>query len=542
MMLRVGDVAVAPLPGGGFGACQISAIEPDTITLHALDHVAPSPPALDDLRGAGPVRLDHHHWRSIAQNSVFREQEPIPPDFDWIGNLPVPPGVPADCSSFSGWSSPLLQVALQRDWDRLPEAIRTAFHRPLGHGRFRADLGAAPVELDDSLVHADLTSGAIAVPPDGPVDFSFLDRLRRCTGISWSGPDRGLTAALAAHPLITSLAWSAAPETIDLRTTAIRRLEVTGAVRSLRLPAEAHALVVDSGQPFPHNPDQEPFPHNPDQEPFPDDPNQEPFPHDPNQEPYTHDPNQARRMHDPDQVRCTVDARDEGRWLSLTLLRATRAPLGLRQVRTVALRGAGVLSAASLAGLSGAHSLRLHWSGPPGRLDDSEHLTELPGLRLIELSDAYDITAGDLPTPPLLRHLLVYGLRSSTAAALRSRFQGTEVTLALHGVKPDEWLTGNLDNPFRDWADDSEAGGAAACEAYATARSAVDALPPGRTPADVEPILQALVESLNEIEEEFEIVDTLRREEAGEAFHALATRAGVPAGTADAWFDDWRDF
>jgi hypothetical protein len=105
-------------------------------------------------------------------------------------------------------------------------------------------------------------------------------------------------------------------------------------------------------------------------------------------------------------------------------------------------------------------------------------------------------------------------------------------------------LAANLTNPLRDWADDDPRGGAAACKAYATAVRAVDALAtdtPDRTTA-AEPILRNFVQQLNRIDQRYDLIDTLRREEAGDAFLDLAARAGVPTELADQWFDHWRDF
>ncbi|GAA4256938.1 hypothetical protein [Dactylosporangium darangshiense] len=145
---------------------------------------------------------------------------------------------------------------------------------------------------------------------------------------------------------------------------------------------------------------------------------------------------------------------------------------------------------------------------------------------------------------PSLAHLSFSGLRRSVVPALRARYRGTAVRLVVHGAKPDIWLAANLDNPFRDWVDDDTRGGNAACKAYATAVRAVDRLPPsgdGR-PADAETILRRLVDTLNDIDQKYHFIDTLRQEDAGEAFVALAARAGVEAPEAEQWFDEWRDF
>ena len=79
------------------------------------------------------------------------------------------------------------------------------------------DLGAGPRRLPRGQRHLDLRSAEHAtVPADGPVDWSQLDRLPSCIAIDWSGPDRGLCAALAAHPAITSLRWDDADGVVEL--------------------------------------------------------------------------------------------------------------------------------------------------------------------------------------------------------------------------------------------------------------------------------------------------------------------------------------
>ncbi|GAA0422090.1 hypothetical protein Aca07nite_09540 [Actinoplanes capillaceus] len=492
--LRVGDVAVTPLPGGGYGACQISEITGEHVTLHALDWSGPRPPEPAELQDAGLVLLDHHSWSDrIAQISVFPQNHPMPPDLEWIGNLPVPPGVPAGGTSFSGWQSPVGDMVRQRRWERLPEPVRAAYRALRPPEPVTADLGGGPVTLATSLGHLDLRSGDIPLPASGPVDWSVLDRLPRCTEITWSGPDRGLTAALARHPLVSGVNWFDAPPLVDLGDTSVLSLRAAGdELREIRLPDGAHHLNLG-----------------------------------------------------PTGSRCTVRAADRGRWLRLALFLVTPStlvPAGLDGVRQVSLTGAGVLSAATVAGLHEMHTLRLQWTGPPGRLDDLAALAGLPGLRLLEMVDAYGVDA-DLPAHlPGLRHLDIHGLRGSVAKELRARLRRTEVGLSLAGAKSDRWLAANMDNPFRDWADDDPKAGAAACKAFAAALRAVDRLPATRTPADAEPILRTLVEAINLIDEKWGIVDTLRREEAGDAFVTLAARAGVPTPTADDWFDKWRDF
>jgi hypothetical protein len=75
--IRVGDVAIAPLPGGGFGACQVSGVLPGTVTFHALDWHGPQPAGLRELRDAGPAVVTRHRVRAeVARTGPRAVAEP----------------------------------------------------------------------------------------------------------------------------------------------------------------------------------------------------------------------------------------------------------------------------------------------------------------------------------------------------------------------------------------------------------------------------------------------------------------------------------
>jgi hypothetical protein len=114
----------------------------------------------------------------------------------------------------------------------------------------------------------------------------------------------------------------------------------------------------------------------------------------------------------------------------------------------------------------------------------------------------------------------------------------------VRGAKTDIWLAANLDNPLRDWVDDDARGGAAACKAYADALRAIAGLPVGGPERREQAIgvLHTMITRLNAIDAKHEMIDTLRREEACEAFEDLAGRAGIPPAEAGDLCDDWRDW
>jgi hypothetical protein len=211
-LLRVGDVAVAALPGGGFGACQVSGFGGESVVVHALDWFAPQPAGLDDLRGVGPAILRRHRFREeMAQTSVAPKHHPLPPDFTWIGNLPVPAGVPGEVNRISGWEWPFIAVVLDRDGADLrrmsvpPTGCPAA---PIPSPSISAVARRSSPPPSALSIWRPVPSAARWTGPFWSTDWTVLEHLPRCTEISWSGPDRGLTAAVERHPLVGSLAAS----------------------------------------------------------------------------------------------------------------------------------------------------------------------------------------------------------------------------------------------------------------------------------------------------------------------------------------------
>ncbi|MCM0678728.1 hypothetical protein NCC78_29240 [Micromonospora phytophila] len=496
-VVRPGDVAVMRLSDGGFGACQVTGVEGRVTSAYALRWHSMDRPSLDELRGVEPLALDHHvHGGRLVHLSIGCWHA-VPPGFTWIGSLPVPEDVPALSNTYSSWQSLADDVVRQRRWDReLSAAVKSDYRAAATRGQVDVDFGAGAATLGAATPRLDLSgAGSMWVPASGPVLWSALNQLPRCTALTWAGPDRGLARALADRPVVSSLAWRDAPPVVDLTGTGLQHLSLSGAdVREVRLPRGLHGLELAAVD---------------------------------------------RNL--------VVYAAGGGRWLHLTLTGAdaqTTVPAGLHGVREVALDGGGTMSAAAVRELKELESVRIHWREPPGRLDDVAALASLPRLAVIELVDGYGWDANKLPDLTSLTHLSISGLRRSIVPALKARYRGTGVRLVIEGAKPDTWLAANLNNPFRDWVDDSARGGAAACKAYASAVRIIDKLPQDRRRRadEAEAVLRALVEALNSIDQRYEIIDTLRREEAFDAFMELAARAEVPAHLADQWFDDWRGF
>ncbi|WP_103963749.1 hypothetical protein [Nonomuraea solani] len=492
-MLELGDVLAMPLPLGGFGACQVTGTRDGLLLVCALDWHSETLPALGDLRGAGPLLVDHHSWTGGPQPTLV--DDPPPADFVPLGALPLHPDLPREGDSYAAWANLVFQVVLQRHWDLRVGAAAKAAYKGASARQVEVDLGGdlggPPTRRPGRLARLDLREHR------GEVRWAGLDALPQVTALGWAGSERGLVRALASRPIITALTWDDPPDEVDVSETGLTGLVFPGrAPRRLVLPPELTLLRFGAGLPE------------------------------------------------------SVTANADGRWVALAVTgsgmsdgRWTDAqgtvPDGLRGVRELELAGAGDLVVPALGELE---RLRVRWTGAYGALGG---LGAFSRLHTVELTDAYGVEAGMLPSPEgPLRRLDVDCLRSSQVRPIRRRYKGSGVVVRLSGAKSDKWLVVNIDNPLRNWVDEHKRGGAAACRAYATADQTIaglDADDPAAV-ADARGILREFVQGLNAIELRHGMIDTTLREEAYEAFMGLAERAGVPDAEAGSWFDEWRDF
>jgi hypothetical protein len=490
-VLRRGDVLLMPVPGGGYGACQVAVSDSKVVLVHSLDWWSAEPPELADLAGAQPLRLDHHGNVGGLDQINISAGAAIPAGFRILGNQDVGKDVPHASNVYSGWHALAAGVSHQRAWDLdLPTAAKAAYKSAATQGPVEIDFGAGAVTIGGATHALDLVTGRpVAAPDAGSVRWEALDRLPACTRLSWHGPDRGLIAALVGHPLISGLTWRDAPREIDLSDTWLSQLELAGQLpQRLRLPARMRHLSL------------------------------------------------------PATPGLTVDAADNGRWIRVHLETSSAEfvmPPGIEHIQALWITGNGSLTANPLTGLTELRELTLKWRRPPGELTATQNMSALRHLHRIHLIDGYGVRADQIPQMPGLSYVEAFGLTKSAASEIKSRYLHTGTKVIIHGAKSDQWIRANLDNPFRNWVDDDERAGAAACKAYAKALRAVEASPDRQQAKET---LDTLINALNKIDAKYGIIDTLRREEAWEAFSELASKANISEDDASDWFDDGRDF
>ncbi|MFG2040582.1 hypothetical protein [Dactylosporangium sp. NPDC048998] len=362
-------------------------------------------------------------------------------------------------------------------------------------GGVEVDFGAGPRRLAAGTVVLDLTPAGGLVPAEGPIDWTQLDKLPHCRTVEWSGPDRGVVDAVAGRLGIRFLYWSDAVGDLDLRRTHLGTVRLNGAqLRSVRLPRLIETVLL---------------------------------------------------LRPPAGLQ--VEAPNEGRRVALRLFQYgpdVVIPTGLRRAPEVWLWVGGEFSAAALAALSDLEHLTLTFDAPPGVLTDLSQLRQHPRMHTLQLDDAYGLDPAALPELPQLRHLVLNGTRRTIATTLRQRFRRGPVELSVNGAKSQAWLAAHMDNPFRDWVEDSKAFGQAACKAYTRAWRAIEAIEPeapDRLTA-AERALRDLVADLNTIDSEHGLIDTIYREQAWDVFLDLAKRLHIPEPQAGEWFNESRRF
>lgn len=352
------------------------------------------------------------------------------------------------------------------------------------------DFGAGPVVVERGLRILALND-PVPMPVDGPINWSALDNLPALITIEWSGLDRGVVAAAAAHG-VRFLYWSDAEGDVDLSGTSVEQVRLGGAgLRGVRLPRSIKRL----------------------------------------------------QLNDPPLPDLSVEAPDHGHGRELQLFWRTanreqiRVPAGLDRVTSLWLWADREVTLSVLEGLADLEELQITFDSPPGTLTDLSALQMLPALHTLEFDSAYDWDPGAFPELPRLRRLVLNGVRRTAADTMKATLKGGRVKLTVRAAKTETWLAAHMFNPFRDWIHDGKAFGTAACMAYTRARTAVDAAPstgPDRSPA-LEAAVRGLVAELNVIDARHKLIDTINRDYAVDVLLDLAHHAGIPTERAEQW-------
>lgn len=214
-------------------------------------------------------------------------------------------------------------------------------------------------------------------------------------------------------------------------------------------------------------------------------------------------------------------------------------PKGMESVQIAEYSALRETDSAALSKYTGLAELTLR--GAPGYLRDARGLAKLEKLRELSLYELYALDVAHWPaTWPALDGVGIHGVEQTDAATLKKALKGIG-SVEIHRARTAKWVEENLGNPLRGWEDDNRAFGRAAGAAWKKAKVASAKAGAKTKKADAKAILDTFVKTLNRLGKK-QLIDTLRRDEAGDAYFGVARGMGVSDADAEKWFDAVRDF
>jgi hypothetical protein len=162
-----------------------------------------------------------------------------------------------------------------------------------------------------------------------------------------------------------------------------------------------------------------------------------------------------------------------------------------------------------------------------GNLANLEVLGRFPELRQMQLGDCPHLD--ELPTPSTWPHLNDFsanGIEQGAGKRLRRHFKAYPIDrVSITGLRPPGWFDQHHGLPFGDWLP-------------VAARKVTKAFQAAETADDPEAGIRQFVRFINTLPG----IDTIEREDAGEAVALLASRRAIDRDRALEWFDEERDF
>ncbi len=492
----VGDVFAMPMPSGRTALVQVIAHTGQRVELVALDRIVEGAATLDAARGAGVLRIDHHANR--GDDAWWSVSSTPPPGALRLGNLSPVRTYDRACTSEGGWENAVWIAASQLRWDRdLTDDERAGLRAP---GRpVHLDLGDRPRSID-SATHW------LSIGPRGGVHFTIkeftpipwdaLDAVQGLTEIHYTGTDRGFEDYLRRRRTIDRVVWHGHGRArIDLRGTLIERLVLSTDATPLELALPGSILSVDFLGPC-----------------------------------------AELRVTDGDPAFAPA--------VSMQVAGALPpAVKGLERLTSLVARGVRDADLRRLAPYASLERLTIH--GDRATLRNLGALAALRSLRALELQDCDPIRVDEFPgrdALPSLARVSIRGMLKDDVATLRARLEGV-ATVDLQGARSAAWIEAHRSDPFREWEEAGATFGRAASAAWRAAVLEAAKLGPSASASEAREALRRFVEALNALDARRGAIDTIRGEQAAEAFARLAAKFdAVPAEDAHAWFDAWRSF
>ena len=379
-----------------YTACQVAyVVSPDNVSKNSwaviisLDWYSDVPLKAEELSKLRPLYKDFMYWP--RELHLLKVKVEVPPQYIFVGNLK--PFTDEPCNSYGSWDDGY-DVYLQLKWQQIPVEKRLAFKAAINSNE-EVKIGNDFVKLGS---HRIIDEGTHF---DSALELKKLPCLSDIICKQWH-PD--LLEFLQENPFVDELTLlNHGQKTLDLRGSSIRKLmlDMTG-LDELWLGENTEQLLFQNEAP----------------------------------------------------ENCIIHAFEDGSRLTLQFIGKYRPHYELKH-------------------LSGLHGIRLKdfdikditsthpylnemrlW-GYPGYLRNLSMVKELEYLTDFSTFDLFGFCSEDIPTPeqmPKLKWLWMTSLPEDAAKAAKKLWKNkSEVDLNITKPRKPEWLSQNLDNPFRGW-------------------------------------------------------------------------------------------
>ena len=488
------DSCVAlPLRGGTWGAYRVTGVERETVEVLAVDFISKRAPKLNTLRKAAALRLDHHSHTGEPLRATIRL--PLPEEHRFVGVLDCGDRPAEPCRSRSNWVAFERSLRRQLWWNRCVPSVEKRRYKASSQSAKVAVAVGEGAELSRCLSEIVVGPGDdhhLQVLPDEAVAWSELDVLGQLWQIDYHGRDAAVVDYVRSRKLIDELGWfDHGRQEVDLRGVGVHTLDTRSASKLvLYLDCDVETLTL--------------------------------------------------RGH---RKGCSVRVLHpcEGDEMNLRLWRCSDAPPQVRGLSRLSELEVHAQEHVDLRRVAKYRHLRaLKVNGRMVHLSHPEALGNLTELRRLTLNNCYGPSTADLPDLeqlPQLSQVEIHGIRKSVAQDLRRRWKELD-RLDIYGAKDDGWIAANVDNPLRDWVDDDKRWGEKACKAYAKAFRDVTKAQDARA---AQKVLVGFVRVLNQVDADG-FIDTLRREQAVDAYRALVAQTRISPERALRWLEAERRF
>lgn len=206
-------------------------------------------------------------------------------------------------------------------------------------------------------------------------------------------------------------------------------------------------------------------------------------------------------------------------------------PTGIATVHRLEISDTSALDLEPLATMSELRELTVR--NVPGPITNCSAIASASKLERIAFMRCYDIDTAGFPESADLPHLTWISfddIDADDATILRARIDGFW-NGHVRRPRSRKWLATNTENPFRTWGDEAPALGQHVTTVWRRTRAR---LRHSATPAAREAAIQHLADTLDAISDDH-LLDTLRREQAGDVIRELAHENLPPSHPLATW-------